>query len=78
VPAVGLEAPAHILREGQGRVALDGDVVVVVDEVQLPQAQVTGQGRGLAGDPLHQVAVADESPDAMVDHGETGPVEAIG
>lgn len=40
VPAVGLVALQHVLGEGGGGVALDGDVVVVVDEDQIAQLLV--------------------------------------
>ncbi len=43
VPVVGLEACAHILREGEVRVAVDANFVVVVKVDQLPETLMTGQ-----------------------------------
>src|SRR3712207_8172285 len=48
VPAVGLVALADVLGEGDGRVVLDRDAVVVVDQDQVAQLLRAGQGRRLA------------------------------
>ena len=58
----------HIFGEGEVGGTLDGDVVVVVQIDQLAQAQVAGQGGRLGGDPLHEVAVADDRVHMMPDH----------
>jgi hypothetical protein len=60
VPAIGFEALAHVLGEGERGGAVEGDTVVVVEPHQLAQAEVAGQRSGLVGDALHQVAVADQ------------------
>ena len=78
LPAVGLEPAAHILREGQSGVAVDGDVVVVIHHGELAQAQVPRDRGGLAGHPLHEVAVAGECPHPMIHDRVVGPVEVIG
>jgi len=78
VPAVGLEAPAPVLGEGQVGAALDGDAVVVVEVDELAQAQVAGQRGGLGGDAFHQVAVADDGVDVVVNDLVAGAVEAGG
>ena len=67
VPAVRLEALADVLGEGEVRGAVDGDVVVVVEEDELAQLQVTGEGGGFAADALHQVAVAGEHVGVVID-----------
>ncbi len=77
VPPVGLEPASHILAEGEGGGPVDGDVVVVVDHRQLAEAEVAGQGRRLAGDALHQVAVAREHPGPVVDQLVARPVEPL-
>ena len=66
VPAVGLEAAGHVLGEGERRCAVDGDVVVVVDDGELAEPEMTGERRRLAGDALHQVAVAGEDPGPVI------------
>ena len=77
-PAISLEAPACILGEAQPGIAVDGDAVVIVDERELAQLQVPGEACGLAGDALHQVAVTDERPGAVIDDRGIGLVEARG
>ena len=61
VPAVAEEARGHVFAEGQRGVALDGDVVVVVDPAEVGELEVPGQGRGLAADAFHHAAVAAEA-----------------
>ena len=71
VPAVADEARGHVLAERQRRVALDGDVVVVVDPAEVGELQVAGQRRGLAGDAFHHAAVAAQGVDVVVEQLET-------
>ena len=78
VPAVGLEPPRHVLAEGERRVAVDRDVIVVVDQRQLAEPEVAGDRGGLARDALHEVAVADEGPGAVVDDAVARPIEVLG
>ena len=78
VPAVGLEAAPHVLGERERRVAVDGDVVVVVDQGELAEPQVAGERAGLAGDAFHQVAVADDRPGAVIDDPMARAVEVLG
>ena len=42
------------------------DPVVVVQDDELPQAEVAGQGAGLGGEPLHEIAVARKDIGEMV------------
>jgi hypothetical protein len=76
-PAVGLEAAGDVLGKGERRVAVDGDVVVVVDDRQLSQSQVAGERGGLTGNAFHQVAVAGEHPGPVIHDGVAGTVEVI-
>ena len=69
LPAVRLEAFGAILGEGDVGAGGQGDVVVVVQAHQLAQLEMAGQRGGLGGHAFHQVAVADDGPGAMVDHG---------
>ena len=80
VPAVGLEALAHVLGEGEVGGAVDGDVVVVVEQDQLAELLVAGVGGGLAADALHHAAVAGEHVGVVVDDvvAEGGGEEALG
>ena len=78
LPAVGLEPALHVLGEGQRGVAVDGDVVVVVDHGELAEPEVPGERRGLARHAFHQVAVAGERPGPVIHDLVSGPVELLG
>ncbi len=77
-PAVGLEALADVLGEGEGGGAVDRDLVVVVEDLEAAELEVAGQGAGLVGDPLHHLAVAHDHPGPVVEHGKPLAVEALG
>ena len=66
LPAVGPVAGADVLVEGQRGVALDGDVIVVVEADQLAEPQVAGERRRLVRGALHHVAVAGDEPRVVV------------
>jgi len=66
-PAVRLEAPLDVVAHGDGRVALDGDAVVVVDVDKVAEAEARGNGRRLRRDALEEVAVRDNAEDVARD-----------
>ncbi len=74
VPAICLEALAHVLAEGERGIAVDGDVVVVVDEAELAQPEVSRKAGRFAGDAFHEVTIAAEAPDPVVDDFHAGTV----
>ncbi len=76
-PTHGLEALGHVFAEGEIRVALDGDPVVVPEHDQFLEPQMARQARRFVSDPLHQATVAREGEGAMIDHIEAGTVEAV-
>ena len=78
VPAVSLEARCDILGEGDAGLALDGDVVVVVDPAQVVELEMAGQRGRLRADAFHQAAVAADRVDVVVEQVEAGPVVAAG
>ena len=78
VPAVGLVARADVLGEGELRVALDRDVVVVVEADQLAEPEVAGERGGLGGDPLLHVAVGGDEVGEVADRHVAVAVEARG
>src|SRR5262245_28901059 len=43
IPSVGQKPGGDVLREGDARVSLDGDVVVVVNPAKIIQAQMGGE-----------------------------------
>jgi hypothetical protein len=84
MPAIGFEALRGIVEEPGRRVAVtadlavDRDVVVVVDRDQLAQAQGAGQRACLVRDAFHQTAVAEEDIGEVVDDVVAGLVELRG
>ncbi len=75
VPAVAHEARGDVVVVGDLGVAVDRDVVVVVDPAEVVEPLVAGERGGLVGDALHQVAVAADHVDVEVEELEAGPVE---
>ena len=78
VPAVGLVARADVLGEGELGVALDRDVVVVVEADQLAEPEVAGQRRRLGLDALLHVAVGGDEVGEVRDRLLVRLVEARG
>ena len=76
-PAVGLEARGGVVGEREADVALDRDLVGVVEDDELREAEAAGEGRGLVRDALLEVAVAAHHVDVVVEEGLlAGAVEA--
>ena len=67
VPAVRREALGDVVAVGELGVAVDGDVVVVVDADQVAEAEVAGERRRLVADALHEAAVAGDDERVVVD-----------
>src|SRR5207247_1032872 len=78
VPPVTQEPRCNVLREGDARVAFDGDVVVVVDPAEIVEAQMRGQGRGFRGNAFHHAAISANSIDVVIEDLEPGPVVTAG
>ena len=76
-PAVGFKALAHIFGESQVGVALDGDVVVVVEADQFFEPQVPCEAGGLLAHAFHHVAVTDDGVGAVVHDLVTRTVELL-
>src|SRR5450830_1637037 len=77
MPAVPFEPFLNVLVEGEASVAFDRDVIVVIEQVQLAEAEMPGERRRFGGDSLHEVAVAAESPHPVVDDLVAGAVEPV-
>ena len=67
VPPVGRVPRRDVLGLGDLRVVLDGDVVVVVDQDQVAELLVGGQGGRLVGDALLDVAVRGDHVHVVVE-----------
>src|SRR5581483_2182451 len=59
-------------------IALDRDVIVVVDPAEVREPEVPGERRGLLRDALHQAAVAADRVDVVAEDLEAGPVVGRG
>ena len=78
VPAVGLVALADVLAHRERGVALDRDVVVVVEDGQPAEAEVAGEGARLVADALLHIAVGRDHVRVVIDDVVAGAVEAGG
>jgi hypothetical protein len=67
VPALGVEAGGHVLRERELGRAVDRDPVVVVEIDEASEAEMPRERRRLRRDTFHQVAVGADREYAMVD-----------
>ena len=77
IPTIGCEPCGHIFVVGEIGVALDGDVVVVVDPAQVRKFQMPGDRRGFRGNSFHHVAVAANRPDVVVEQLESRTIEML-
>ena len=75
VPAIRLEPAGGVVGEGERGLPLDRDPVVVVEEDEVAEAEVPGEGGRLVRDPLHQVPVAHDAEDPVAEHRVAGAVE---
>ena len=75
MPAVPLVALADVLGERELGVALDRDVVLVVERDQPAETEVPGKRGRLAGDSLLEVSVGGDHERPVVDDLVAGPVE---
>ena len=78
VPSVCKESARDVLREGQARVPLDRDVVVVVDPTKVVQAQMAGQRSGFRTHALHQATITTNGINVVIEHLEAGTIEVTG
>ena len=67
VPAVRLVPRGDVLGQRDVGVALDRDLVLVVDDDEVAELLAAGDRAGLAGDALLHVAVGGEHPDRVVE-----------
>ena len=78
MPAVGLEPLGDILAKGDASVALDGDVVVVVEHYELAKAQCACHGCCFGRDSFLEVTIRDDRVGIVVDDRVTGFVVLSG
>src|ERR1700675_433635 len=75
IPTIGREPGGYIFVVSEIGIALDGDVVVVVDPAQVGKFQVARDRRGFRGNSFHHVAVAANRPDVVVEQLESRTIE---
>ncbi len=78
VPAIGLEALADILVEGEIGAAFDRDVVRIVDPAEVGKLEVAGEAGRLGRDALHHAAVSGEAVDVVIEDGQAFAIVARG
>ena len=66
-PSVRREAAAYVLRERNGRIAFDGDAVVVPDDTQIREVLRPGEGGSLRADALLKIAIGCDDPDHRIE-----------
>ncbi len=67
MPPVGGESFSGVVAKRQLGDAVDGDVIVVVEDRQSVEAERAGERRRFVADPFFKTAIAREDPGAMVD-----------
>jgi hypothetical protein len=74
VPAISFEPSLHVFGKREIGPSSDRDVVVVVNQVEFPQLEVTGERGRFRGDAFHHVAIGTETPRAVIDRRVTTPI----
>jgi len=77
MPTVAGVPGADVLREREGGWAVDRDLVVVVEDDELAEPEVSGERGGLGRNTLLQVAVARDRPGPVVEEREALAVEPL-
>jgi hypothetical protein len=67
IPAVGAVALADVLGEGDCRIALDRDPVVVPDDDEISQLLRASERGGLRGDAFLKITVGGDDVDPMIE-----------
>ena len=78
MPMGGLEPEQLVIIHGERRVALDRDMVVIVEIDDIAQAKVTGQAGGFRADAFHHIPVAANGIDFIIKKIETRLVVPCG
>src|ERR1035438_2255935 len=68
IPVPAEEARAYVIAEGQRGVALNGDVVVVVEPDQVGESKMPSDGSGFVAYAFHQIAVAAKSVNPVAEN----------
>src|SRR5262249_9204324 len=77
VPPIGQKPACNVLREGDPRAALNGDVVVVVNPAEVVQSQVAGERRRFRPPAFQQAALSARGIDFVVEDLEAGPFVGV-
>src|SRR5262249_61144870 len=77
-PPVTQEPGGDVFREGDARVAIDRDVVVVVDPAEVIEGEMAGERCRFRTHALHHAAVAAHRIDVVAEDLEVGAIVAVG
>ena len=66
IPSAGLEARGLIVRNRQGCRTIDGNAIVIEQDDQLGQFQMTGKRDCFVADPFHQASIARDGIGVMI------------
>src|SRR5688500_7582634 len=77
IPAVCVEAGLYVFRERQGSGSVDTDAVVVVQNDELAETEMTRERAGLVRQTLHEVAVAGNDIGPMIEQRELRTIVSL-
>src|SRR6185437_10658977 len=75
MPAIGFEPFSDVLPEGDIGIALDADVIVVIEIDDITQTEMTGKGSRFGRHAFHHISVAADGVDRVVEDIVTGFIE---
>src|ERR1700733_5949709 len=78
IPTVSQETGRNVFGEGDVRVPLDGDMIVVVDPAEVLEAKMPCQGGRFGGHTFHHATVATYGIDVVVKNLEPRLVKMVG
>src|ERR1700756_1270849 len=78
IPSIGNESRLHVFRKCNARIALDGDVVVVVNPAEIVEAEMSSKRGGFRCNAFHEAAVTADGVDVVIEDFEARPVVMTG
>src|SRR4249920_2374414 len=77
IPSISQKSRLDVLCKSDARIALDDDVVVVVDPAEVVEPQVRCQRRRFRRAAFHHAAVSTNGIDVVIEDLEAGPVVTV-
>jgi hypothetical protein len=75
MPAVGFKSLGNIFGKGAVGVAVNGNVIIIIDGNEVTELEMSCHGGSLTGHTLHHASVAQEDIGVVIDQVEAGLVE---